>query len=255
MGLRRGDATSFFAARDQTGAILRERDYWLSGDPEKYAAITPAAEPALADTIKLAQSLGVSIDGSGSAWEQMLRLARHWESDFVWLHPDSTKTHRLIGGVVCFPSSWALPEKVGLTMSETHGPVPGLNAALDHQIEKFLAKMLPDDPWLRENVGYSRVPDRNLHPTRVRRPLDASVTAEEIWIRLEHQLLLKLLPSGSILFGIRVEVFPLKSVLEVPEIAARMARELASMSGPAAEYKALEPAREVLLQIVRAHQP
>lgn len=248
MGLRRGDAAAFLAPHDATGMVRAERARWLTEDPENYAALTPAAEPALADTVALAQTLGAAIEPSLAPWDQLLALGRTWEADFAWMHPDGGGAHRLTGGVVCFPSSWSPGDKLGRTMSETHRPVPGLNAVLDRQIETFFAKMIPGVAWTRENVNYSRVPDLNQHPARPRRALDATVTVEEFWIRLEHQLLLKFPASGSILFAIRVEVVPLHELLESPEAAVRLVRLLDTMPAPAAEYKSVTQARDVIVQ-------
>ncbi|MFO0821931.1 MAG: DUF3445 domain-containing protein [Gemmataceae bacterium] len=251
MGLRRGDAAAFLAPRDSTGSVRAERERWLTEDCTTYAALTPAAGPALADTVALAAQLGTAIPASLTPWDQLMALGRCWESDFVWVHPDGTGTHRLTGGVVCFPSSWALSDKIGRTMSETHRPVPGLNDALDRQIETFFAKMVPGVAWTRENANYSRVPDLNQHPARSRRALDPTVTSDEFWIRVEHQLLLKLPSSGSILFAIRVEVFPLWKLQECPEGAARLARLLATMPAAAADYKGVGQARDVIVSMLR----
>jgi hypothetical protein len=254
MGLRQGDAAAFLAPRDATGRVCAERDRWLTEDPKSYAALTPGAEPALADTVALARTLGAAIEPSLAPREQLLALGRIWEADFVWMHPDADGAHRLTGGVVCFPSSWALGDKLGRTMSETHRPVPGLNAALDRAIETFFAKMIPGVAWTRENANYSRTPDLNQHPARPRRELDATVTAEEFWIRLEHQLLLKFSISGSILFAIHVEVIPLHELLQSPEGAAGLARLLDTLPAPAAEYKSVTQARGVIVPLLRSVQ-
>lgn len=252
MGLRHGDAATFFAAHDTSGAVLAERARWLADDPHTYAALTPAAEPALAETIALAQSFGVTIDPADSPWTQLLAFGRAVEFDVSWLHADESGDHRLTGGVVCFPSSWALRDKLGKTMSETHAPVPGLNAMLDKRIEMFFAKMVPGVAWVRENANYSRVPALNQHPTQPRPALDASVTADDFWVRLEHQLLLKLPVSGSLLFAIRVETVPLSHLLQLPEAAARLARLLETMHADAAEYKSVIDARNAILPVLRA---
>ncbi|MDX1962392.1 MAG: DUF3445 domain-containing protein [Pirellulales bacterium] len=252
MGLRPGNVEAFFARRDPTDAVRRERAHWLDEDPEKYAALTDAAHSPLRETVELAQTLGVSINPALPPWAQLLELGRGWEADFAWMHPDDKGDHRLIGGVVCFPSSWALRDKLQRTMSETHHPVPGLNAELDSKIETFFARMSPGVAWLRENAGYSRVPDLNQHPDRPRPPLGKTVVVDEFWIRLEHQLLLKLPISRSILFAIRMEVVPLRRVLESPATAAGLARLLETMPYAPAEYKGLTDAREAIILLLRA---
>jgi hypothetical protein len=249
MGLRRSETLQFLVPQDPDGQVLVERAQWLDTDPKTYAACLPEAEPTLVETVALARRFGAQIDTTAAVYQQLLGLGRFWDFDFVWMHPSETGPHRVVGGVVCFPSSWALGDKLGGTMSETHAPVPGLNQALDRSIESFFTKMEPGVIWERENMSYSRVPDLNQHPSRPRPQLDATVTPAETWIRLEHQALLKLDRSGSILFGIRVEVVPLT---ELPlDAAGRLARLFDTMSDDAACYKHLSEAREMLIPWLR----
>ncbi|MCA8989951.1 MAG: DUF3445 domain-containing protein [Planctomycetaceae bacterium] len=251
MGLRRGNAAEFLAPSEVAKQVRAERSHWLKDDPHKYAALTPVAETSLNETVEWARSLGVEIDASLSPWEQLLSLGRAWEVDFVWLVVDEVGIYRVAGGVVCFPSSWALQAKLGCTLSETHHPVAGLNAALGRQIDTFLNKLVPEEAWLRENAGYCRSADRNQHPTRRSQPLDAAISLDEVWVRLEHQMLLKMPLSKSVLFAIRVEVVPLQQVLESAEAAANLARHLITMSPAAAEYKGLSMARDAILLLTR----
>jgi hypothetical protein len=252
MGLRRCDPAEFLAPRDRSGTVLAERARWLAEAPVTYAALTPPAEPALAETVALARALGAGIDPTLDPWAQTLALGRAWECDFVWMTPAGEGAHRLTGGVVCFPSSWALRDKLGGTMAGVHGPVPGLNAALSRQIETFFARMRPGEGWARENANYSRVSDLNQHPARPRPQLDASVTPDEFWIRLEHQFLLKLPASGAVLFAIRVEQVPLRAVLGVPAAVRGLARLLETVPEDAADYKGVLAARAHLVAVLRA---
>ncbi len=249
MGLRPGDAATFFAARDATGAVCAERACWLSEDPAEYAALLPEAEPVLEETVVLARALGTPVDTELPPFEQLLALGRVWEPDFVWMHPDADGLHRLIGGVVCFPSEWALRDKIGRTMHEVHGPVPDLNATLGRQIEAFMTKQAPGAAWVRENVNFSRDAALNHHPARPSQPIDATIKAEEFWFRFEHQLLLKLTKSGSVLFGIRIETIPLSQVLADRAAAQRLAEVFETMSPDAATYKGIAAARSALIAL------
>lgn len=251
MGLRQGDAAEFFAPQDPSGAVLAERAHWLGDSPETYAALLPGAAAALWETVDLARRIGVDVPVLSDPRAQLLALGRAWEPDIVWMAPDETGTHRVLGGVVCFPSSWALADKLGRTMSETHRPVPGLNTSLDRQIETFFAKMVPGACWTRENVSYTRHPDLNQHPSRKLSPLGSDVSADELLVRLEHQLLLKLPESGCILFGIRIENVPFRRVLELPDVSGRLARLLATMASDAAHYKGIAAARDQIVDLLR----
>ncbi len=249
MGVRPGDLETFFARGESTAAALEERARWLTADPDTYLAYLPEALPALAETVGLARTLGADIDLTADPKTQLLSLGRFWETDFVWMHADDSGQHRLLGGVVCFPSSWALGDKLGRTMSEIHNPVPGLNETLGKPIEAFMARQRPGDVWVRENVNFARDSHRNHHPAQPKTAIDASIRPEEFWFRFEHQLLLKLPISGSILFAIRIELIALADVLPDEVSAARLADIFATMSEPAAVYKGIASAREVLQAI------
>jgi hypothetical protein len=255
MGLRPASAAEFFAPIDDGGDVCRERAQWLADNPERYAALPTEAEPALRDTLRLARELGVEIDQGLSPLEQMLALGRLWEPDFVWMRPDDAGTHRLIGGVLCFASSWDLREKLGRPITEIHSPVPGLNEILARQIETFLSRLTPGAAWTRENANYSRDALLNHHPSRVRRRLDATVTPGEFFIRLEHQLLMRLFPSGDILFGIRLEIVPVAEVLRDPQATAGLARALTTISPAAAAYKGIAEARPTLVALLQRGSP
>lgn len=251
MGIRRGDAATFFATTDPSDAVRAERCRWLADQAETYAAMLPEAEPALEETLAFARTLGAVRDIGGSSYDQLLALGRAWEPDFVLMHPGAHGSYYLAGGVVCFPSSWSLSEKLGQPMHEVHADVPGLNEQLAPQIELLFARLRPGEAWLRENANYSRDARLNHHPSQVLEPLDATVTPAEFWIRQEHQLLLKLPRTGSILFGIRVEPVPLARVLENAKAAARLAEVFATMSAAAAEYKGISEVRTQVIAWLR----
>ncbi len=248
LGLRRGDLRAFFQPRDPTGDFLAERTRSLQTDPERYAACLPEARPALCETLCLAQSLGVATNSSDDLWTQLLHLGRHWEPDFTWMHPTTDSTHRLVGGVVCFPSSWSLTEKLGQPMALVHAPVPEMNPQLAAPIERLFRRLAPGEVWLRDNANFSRDPLWNHHPAIPRRRLDETIIPAEFWIRHETQLLMKLPESGCLLFAIRVDPYPLSRFLAEPLLATRLAEWLAGMTPAAAAYKGLTTARPKVLE-------
>ena len=257
MGLRPSDSVpSYFAHHDATGKMLAERAHWLDCDREKYVALLPEANTAILETAEFAISWGVRIQdrpskSPGEAETVALDLAMTCEPDLVWMHPDGQGAHRLVGGAVCFPSSWDLGEMLGRPMNEVHALVPGLNDLLSRQIETFLGKMPAGAAWQRENWSLARDFDLNHHPSRSRPRLDATITPDEVCVRLEHQLLFKLPESGSVLFGIRLELVPLTTVLQDRLASHRLARLLTTISTEAASYKGIATARPALLEILR----
>jgi hypothetical protein len=145
-----------------------------------------------------------------------------------------------------------LDEKLGQPVEFIHGPVPGLNADLGAAIHKFLAALKPGAASLRHNWGLSRSPELNQHPGRKLPLLDATVSAEEVWLRVEHQALIALPKSGGILFGIRVVNHPLNEVKANLLAAARLGRALETMPEEMARYKNLATVRGRILQLLHS---
>ena len=174
-------------------------------------------------------------------------LGRALEPDFVLLLPSSNGPV-VVGGVVCFPSSWALPEKMGCTLEETHGPVPALNPQLGERIRTALDRLAPGLAWERENWGLARDGNRNHHPHRPRKRLDATVERNELWLRVEHQVLYRLPQTGGLLFGIRLEITPWHELVQSEGAIAGLRRGLETMPDEIASYKGVATARHRILR-------
>lgn len=245
LGLRPGDARAFFAPTGEGEGLLAERAGWLAAEPGEYALLTEDGVPLLAEAAVLARSWGVPL-----ADDSLHALGRAWEPDFVLLSLGEAGPV-VEGGVVCFPSSWALREKLGRTLSFTHGPVPKLNEQLAPRIDTVLRKLSAGAAWERENWSLARTPERNRHPRREEPRLDGTIMPDEVWLRSEHQVLLRLPQTGGVLFGIRIELVPMRTVLAEPVAREGLRRALESMSDEAAVYKAVTTARPVILSWLR----
>ncbi len=242
LGLGPGDVRQFFAPTTDNVALLAERAHWLADTPDEYALLTPPGEPLLTEVLDLARDWGTMPDG-----HSLLALGRAWEPDFVVLSLEE-RGPMVEGGVVCFPTSWSLREKLGHSLTETHGPVPRLNEELAARIATALRKLAPGAAWERDNWGLVRTPDLNRHPQMQRPRLDTSVTPDQVWLRTEHQVLFKLPRTGGVLFGIRVGHWPLAEVLADRLGRSALSGALETMAEDAAEYKGLIEARPRILR-------
>jgi len=263
MRFERGRPEEFFAPTEAGPRLLAERERWLNEEPACYAAMLPGGEPLFEETFELlgawpatravASPGGASVLASltdGSPLARCIELGRKLEPDFLLLKPDAAGVFRLLAGCVCFPSSWSLEEKMGRPLEEIHGVVPGLNTQLSRPISGFLAKMAPGVSWLRANWGLSRSAELNQHPTRKLPRLDASVRADEVWLRVEWQSLVALPTNQGVLFGIRIEVFPLAQVKQDRAAAEGLRQALRTMPVEMATYKGIAPARERIVSFL-----
>ncbi|HEY6169035.1 MAG TPA: heme-dependent oxidative N-demethylase subunit alpha family protein, partial [Verrucomicrobiae bacterium] len=234
-----------------------ERAALLKHAPAHYAAWVPEAEPLLAETVELAAEWDSitpaerdAINYAATPFERCLTLGRAWEVDFLLLKPTLAGLPRLVGGCVCFPSSWSLEEKFGRELPLIHEAVPGLNPQLGTPINNFLNKLRPGVAFQRHNWGLSRWPDLNQHPALGLSKLQPPLKLDEVWLRVEYQALVALARSGGVLFGIRIAVHPLSAVATKPDAARGLHRALQTMPEAMARYKNLWAARDNLLRLL-----
>ncbi len=276
-GLKAGSAETFFAPTERHAGLLAQRRHWLQSDTARCAALLPGAEPLLEEAIALArqwnslpveselcrahvsQRAGEMSEAPGGALATdapHLALGEAWEPDYILLKPDAvTGRFHLVGGCVCFPSSWSFEEKVGKPLEVIHTPVPRLNDELASPIHNFLSRLKPGAAWCRANWGMSRSPELNQHPARGLRKLTPPLREDEIWLRVEDQALVALPESRGVLFGIRMTVIPLLEVKRHPTAARGLARALRTMPGAMLDYKSLLPAKDELLRLLESEQP
>jgi hypothetical protein len=252
MRLRPGDPAEFFAPSSHTGTILAERARWLQQNPARYTALDPAfvalVPPLIAFASAASPEAAPFANGPTAPLDLLHRLGRAWEPDFLVLAPDAGGRFVLRGGCVCFPSGWALEEKVGLPLDEIHGVVPGLNAAIGSKIHQFLARLKPGAGWYRSNWGLSSSAECNQHPSRAIMQLARDTKPETTWLRVEHQVLTGLPDSPAILFGIRLENVSLAKVKSNSTIRVGLRRALATMPEPMVAYKNLTAVRPALVE-------
>lgn len=267
--LRRSEPAEFFRMQDASGRVLTERARWLAAEPARYSALRPEGEPLLAEfadhcarwnllpagCLRPAGTVGALLDNapalSGSTPTSVTELGARLEPDFLLLSPDEAGAFRLRGGALCFPTGWALEEKLGHTLDFIHGVVPGLNAALASPIQQFLSRLRPGVAFLRTNWGLTATDDLNLHPARQLPRPALPVALDRLWLRVEHQALFALPGSGGVIFGIRPALHRLDAAAREPGVAAGLGRALASMPDALAAYKGLTEIRPQLVQRLR----
>lgn len=241
--LRRSNPAEFFAPTLEGSEMLAERAKWLQQAPSDYAIMTDSARAGWGEFVDLASRWR-----RGTISMDPIEAGQQLEPDVVLLCRDEAGVFRVAGGVVVFPSHWALAEKIGLTLLEIHGVVPGLNAAIGPAIDKYLDKIKPGFAAGRPNWGLAATAAWNLHPAVDAPKLAAGMATAEMWLRVERQILTPLPQTGTMLFGIRIERIRLDHALADPDVQSRFHRTIASMPLDVAVYKGLDQVLPTLLQ-------
>jgi hypothetical protein len=245
--LRRGEPDAFFKARDGSGRVLAERRRWIEAEPGRYARLEGGGEPLLAEWNELCRGWGMVPAGDQS----IEALGMQLEPDWLLLSTDPEGRFVLRGGALCFPTGWALEEKIGQTLDSIHGVVPGLNAALGAPIRQFLGKLKPGVAYHRDNWGIAASDEFNLHPSRGISPPQLPLQLDRLWLRVEQQALVALPKTGGITFGIRIELHALAEVSADESARSGLRRALQTMSEDLAIYKRLQSVRDELVERLR----
>src|SRR4051794_18256043 len=87
---------------------------------------------------------------SGGVSSTLAEAASMVAEDLCVLVPDDGRW-TLAAGVVCFPSMWRLPDKLGLPLASVHGPVPAYADELAARVDRFLDRLPVDRPVWRRN--------------------------------------------------------------------------------------------------------
>lgn len=257
MRFSKGTLSGFYGATIDHAELVGQRSHWIAEQPSRYAAMSTGCEGMLDEATNLANDVGgigrATFDRISKERDPLTRchiLGAHWEPDFLLMKSTDAGLPRLLGGCVCFPSHWSLEGKLGKSMDAIHSPVPELNADLARQINGFLSRIKPGISWERTNWGLAATSDLNLHPALSPPRLRPEVKAADVWLRIEWQSLVALPVSKGILFGIRLQIVPLVTVMQDADAKRRLHRALATMPVEMARYKGLGECREKLLELL-----
>ncbi len=158
----------------------------------------------------------------------------------------------LTAAVLCFPSRWRLHEKLGRPLADIHGPVPIYAERLAKPVDRLITTLregklvervnwsLNDDPALFQPGGQHYRRDHNPDVT-------AENAGETLFLRIERQTLSPLPKSGTVVFGIRVHVYPIARIAAEPATAARLAAAVRGLPDSMKGYKSIAPFEDALL--------
>jgi Protein of unknown function (DUF3445) len=231
-----------FFANHGNKELLRQRRKLLLERPADYLqALQPSHWQALVSPVQQWEP--------AAAKDNIKSLGSSWEPDFVVL--DRNEPNHVLGGCVCFPSGWSLPDKLGKSLFITHAPVPGMNQLLAPKIGQFVARLDSKRCFQRTNWGLTISRALDQHPQRKIPAIGVASDPAEVDLRIEWQALTGL-PRDLILFGIRIFHVPLPRLRANPVLADLLAENLVSMPEPVAQYKRLAECREQLIRYLRS---
>lgn len=142
---------------------------------------------------------------------------------------------RLRAACVCFPSRWDLASKIGTTLDDIHGPVPGYGVELSRPTNALFERLRPERAFWRLNWTLLDSP-RLFQPASARRPPQGAI--EEWYFRVERQTLRSLPRTRAVVFTIRTYVASAASLCQRDEtFGETLIRAIETAPSPVQEYK------------------
>ncbi len=243
--------------RSHGEGLLEERGGILDAHPERHAGLLPEGVPHFDSFAAYVADHGGIDDASlsaaraeGDPARRVMALARLIEPDFAIMRATRDRAMRLVGGCVCFPSSWSPEEKIGKELRDIHAVVPGLNEGMGGKIGGAMANMKPGSIGMRADWSLKASTVLNHHPLQGMPLPDASATPQNSFIRVERQMMVGLPEAADatrgIAFCIRYALYRVADMAADPALREGVARALGTMPSDVAAYKGLSAAREPL---------
>ncbi|WP_299482823.1 DUF3445 domain-containing protein [uncultured Roseibium sp.] len=241
------DLSAVFRAEDDTEASQGEVLELVTGHLSRFHNATHVFD---GDTVSVGQP-GIQVDLKTAPF--LLTASRLVQEDLVIMR-SGPEGYRLVAASLCFPSSWRLSEKIGLTMTGIHNGVPDFNDARMGQVVARLFENLKVGQLLCR-FNWSIYPDDKLHhPMPEGIPFDVtSQTFASLFLRVERQTLRRLPESGDILFTIKIHHDPLSLLARQEDriaIASNLRTQLLALRSDQLIYKGLAKARDEIAAVL-----
>ena len=184
--------------------------------------------------------------------ESPLDLCGRFVQEDLCLMAPGPDGYTLEAASLCFPARWRLMDKMGLPMSEIHGPVPDYAEKLARPVDSFFNRIDIDRPVWR--VNWSLTTDPTLfQPVRQKnsmpkKPITSKNAGEKVYIRCERQTLRRLPDTGWILFTIKTYLDRVSKLNSYPKEAENLASLLRSAPDSLLSYKNINSFLEPLLK-------
>jgi hypothetical protein len=209
----------------------------------------PTQYPRMNTTIAVAAT--GELIGIGAPGVHPLETAARLVPEDLCLMRRTDAGYILAAACVCFPSRWRLADKIGRSLGEIHGPVPGYDAALGRPVDRFFQKLAVDKPVWRLNwtVHARSEPFQPVAPQIGR--IAPAAFAEGVFLRVERQTLRRLPASGDVLFTIRTYIRPLGEIAQDAETARRLAAAIENLPQDMRDYRSMTTFADELVQWLR----
>lgn len=176
-------------------------------------------------------------------------IGRQVQEDLVLVRADAAGT--LVGGQLCFPNGWDLPERAGQSYLAIHQRTPASTMQGVHAGGRLLEALKDGRTFCRIGWNFKlssqldlstkHLPGYLAHAAARGPQLDAEGVGRELFIRVERQTFTRLTRSRHVLFGIHSYLSALEVEARDPERARCILQVVAEAPDDVKRYKAILP--------------
>jgi len=195
------------------GELLEVLAAWL---PKRYPTLFESLPDGIFNKVTEERFDGISAKRGTDA---LLVVSRLVQDDFLMGRERADGHVYFVGGLVAFPGFYKLSEKIGLSMEETHRPVPYFNEKILMSVERTLKRFKPHQPF--ERTSWEIVDDYNLFHHNIADLHEGGKVADDLHpkdyiFRMDKQTFMKLPRSNAIIFGVHPIMRSLGSLADSP---------------------------------------
>ncbi|GAB4036674.1 heme-dependent oxidative N-demethylase family protein [Spirosoma gilvum] len=167
----------------------------------------------------------------------------------------------LVAGQLCFANDWNLDEKIGLPFWQIHAPINDIVEPMMRSAETFMQRLPAGKSYWRANwsVKVSNQLDMSTrHLPALKQQLmgrlpylTLNTIGDQLYVRVERQILTRLPHSNAVLFSIHTYQNLLANEAADPDRAARMAQVFSTTPPALIDYKSMTDFLPILLAYLR----
>lgn len=188
-------------------------------------------------------------------------ITRQVQGDFALLDQRNGDLF-MDAGMVTSPADWSLAFDAGMSFKQWHSPVP-----MAHQMGifdralKYLLNLQVGQPVRRLNWTLTINPRLDSSPETFhqwgadRGRITAENVGQQVHLRVELQVMLRLPRSNAVMFSIRTYLISMDELVTQPDWGCRLHRVLRDLPDPIADYKGMNRYRQTLVEWLSRFDP
>lgn len=187
-------------------------------------------------------------------------VGRQVQEDLVLVNADPDAA--FVGGQLCFPNGWDLPDRLGKSFMDVHARTPQTTMPSVNAGVRLLSAMKPGKTVWRTSWNFKLTDQLDLSTKHkpaykadfaARAPLlSAEAAGREIYVRVERQTFTRLRWSSHVLFGIHTYNSSLADEAADPERAGRILSVVRGTPEDVKRYKAISPIESAMTGFLEA---